>query len=51
MPSSSDGTVISRQYMTEIERILNDGMTLRNISDADQLRHNDDNAVINLSFY
>ena len=26
----------------EIERILNDSMALQNISDADQLRHNDD---------
>ena len=28
--------------MVEIERILNDSMALRNISDTDQLRHNDD---------
>ena len=27
--------------MTEIERILNDSMALRNISDADPLHHND----------
>ena len=28
--------------MTEIERILNDGMALRNIYDADPLRYYDD---------
>ena len=28
--------------MTEIEQMFNDGMALRNIYDADPLRHNDD---------
>ena len=28
--------------MTELEQILNDGMALRNISDADPLHHNYD---------
>ena len=28
--------------MTEIKRMSNDGMALRNIYDADPLRHNDD---------
>ena len=27
--------------MTEIERMFNDDMVLRNINDADPLRHND----------
>ena len=33
--------VIFENKMTEIEQILNDGMALRNISDADPLCHND----------
>ena len=31
-----------RYKMTEIERMFNDDMALRNIYDADPLRHNDD---------
>ena len=46
-PSSSKRTFISRQYskyvkMTEIKQILNDGMALRNIYEADPTRHYDD---------
>ena len=33
---------IYADYMTEIERRFNDHMALRNIYDADPLRHNDD---------
>ena len=39
----NDGiAVIFILKMMEIERILNDGMALRNIYDADPLRHHDD---------
>ena len=39
----NDGiAVIWEIKMTEIERMFNDDMALRNIYDADPLRHNDD---------